>query len=32
MVKGVLSQMSPEEEQALLKALKNLHDFLQDYK
>jgi hypothetical protein len=27
-----LSQMSPEEEQALLKALKNLHDFLQDYK
>ncbi|MFB5518736.1 fatty acid biosynthesis transcriptional regulator FabT [Enterococcus casseliflavus] len=32
MVKGVLNQMSPEEEQALLKALKNLHDFLQDYK
>ncbi|MGF2126460.1 MarR family winged helix-turn-helix transcriptional regulator [Enterococcus casseliflavus] len=32
MVKGVLSQMCPEEEQALLKALKNLHDFLQDYK
>ena len=32
MVKGVLSQMSTDEEQALLKALKNLHDFLQDYK
>ncbi|OTN76196.1 MarR family transcriptional regulator [Enterococcus sp. 8G7_MSG3316] len=32
MVKGVLSQMNPEEEKALLKALKNLHNFLQEYK
>ncbi|HCE12091.1 MAG TPA: MarR family transcriptional regulator [Enterococcus sp.] len=32
MVKGVLSQMDAEEEKALLKALKNLHSFLQEYK
>ncbi|WP_430612218.1 fatty acid biosynthesis transcriptional regulator FabT [Enterococcus sp. DIV0876] len=32
MVKGVLSQMNDEEEKALLKALKNLHTFLQEYK
>lgn len=32
MVKGVLNNMTADEEQALLKALKNLHGFLQDYK
>ncbi|KAF1303874.1 MULTISPECIES: fatty acid biosynthesis transcriptional regulator FabT [Enterococcus] len=32
MIKGVLQDMSSEEEAALLKALKNLHDFLQEYK
>ena len=32
MIKNVLKDMSPEEEAILLKALKNLHDFLQEYK
>ncbi|WP_170924913.1 MarR family winged helix-turn-helix transcriptional regulator [Candidatus Enterococcus clewellii] len=32
MVKNILNGMEPEEERALLKALKNLHDFLQEYK
>ncbi|MBL1230854.1 MarR family transcriptional regulator [Enterococcus sp. BWB1-3] len=32
MVKNILSGMDQKEEQALLKALKNLHDFLQEYK
>lgn len=32
MVKNILKGMEQEEEQALLKALKNLHDFLQEYK
>ncbi|MGC6770386.1 fatty acid biosynthesis transcriptional regulator FabT [Enterococcus sp. LJL128] len=32
MVKNILDGMDQEEEQALLKALKNLHDFLQEYK
>ena len=32
MVKNILKGMEQEEEQALLRALKNLHDFLQEYK
>lgn len=32
MVKNVLIGMDGDEEQALLKALKNLHDFLKEYK
>lgn len=32
MVKNILNEMEPEEERTLLKALKNLHDFLQEYK
>lgn len=32
MVKNILRNMDNEEETALLKALKNLHDFLQSYK
>lgn len=32
MVKNVLNGMEKPEEQALLKALKNLHDYLQEYK
>lgn len=32
MVKNILIGMSSDEEVALLKALKNLHDFLQEYK
>ena len=32
MIKNVLKDMSAEEEAILLKALKNLHDFLQEYK
>lgn len=32
MVKNILKGMDKEEEQALLKALKNLHDFLGEYK
>ena len=32
MVKNILKAMEQEEEQALLRALKNLHDFLQEYK
>ncbi|MEO2522410.1 MarR family winged helix-turn-helix transcriptional regulator [Enterococcus faecalis] len=32
MVKNSLKGMEQEEEQALLRALKNLHDFLQEYK
>ena len=32
MVKNILKGMEQEEEQALLSALKNLHDFLQEYK
>lgn len=32
MVKGVLQTMTPEEEVVLLRGLKNLHDFLEDYK
>lgn len=31
MVKNILKGMEQEEEQALLRALKNLHDFLQEY-
>lgn len=31
-VKNILKGMEQEEEQALLRALKNLHDFLQEYK
>ncbi|MHC5227248.1 fatty acid biosynthesis transcriptional regulator FabT [Enterococcus sp. LJL99] len=32
MVKNILAGMEKDEEKALLKALKNLHDFLQEYK
>lgn len=32
MVKNILAGMEKNEEKALLKALKNLHDFLQEYK
>jgi len=32
MVKNILEGMATEEQHALLDALKNLHDFLQDYK
>ena len=32
MVKNILDGMATEEQHALLDALKNLHDFLQDYK
>ena len=32
MVKNILDGMAKEEQQALLAALKNLHDFLRDYK
>ena len=32
MVKNILKGIEQEEEQALLRALKNLHDFLQEYK
>ncbi|EMF0075617.1 MarR family transcriptional regulator [Enterococcus hirae] len=32
MVKNILDGMSTDEQQALLAALKNLHDFLRDYK
>ena len=32
MIKRVLQDMSDDEEAVLLKALKNLHDFLQEYK
>ena len=32
MVKNILKGMEQEEEQALLRALKNLHDLLQEYK
>lgn len=32
MVKNILNGMGQEEETALLKALKNLHDFLREYK
>jgi DNA-binding MarR family transcriptional regulator len=32
MVKNILNGMNQEEEAALLRALKNLHDFLRDYK
>ena len=32
MVKNILKGMEQEDEQALLRALKNLHDFLQEYK
>lgn len=32
MVKNILDGMDTDEQQALLTALKNLHDFLQDYK
>lgn len=32
MVKNILAGMENDEEKALLKALKNLHDFLQEYK
>lgn len=32
MVKNILKGMEQEEEQALLRAQKNLHDFLQEYK
>lgn len=32
MVKNILKGMEQQEEQALLRALKNLHDFLQEYK
>ncbi|HAP4487605.1 TPA: winged helix-turn-helix transcriptional regulator [Enterococcus faecalis] len=32
MVKNILKGMEQEEKQALLRALKNLHDFLQEYK
>ncbi|MFK4566962.1 MarR family winged helix-turn-helix transcriptional regulator [Enterococcus sp. UD-01] len=32
MVKNILSSMDSAEEKALLKALKNLHDFLKEYK
>lgn len=32
MVKNILLSMDKNEEKALLKALKNLHDFLQEYK
>ncbi|GEB01778.1 MarR family transcriptional regulator [Enterococcus faecalis] len=32
MVKNILKGMEQEEEQTLLRALKNLHDFLQEYK
>ncbi|EGO7719708.1 winged helix-turn-helix transcriptional regulator [Enterococcus faecalis] len=32
MVKNILKGMEQEEEQVLLRALKNLHDFLQEYK
>lgn len=32
MVKNILTGMVKDEEKALLKALKNLHDFLQEYK
>lgn len=32
MVKNILTGMAKDEEKALLKALKNLHDFLQEYK
>ncbi|RNC07065.1 MarR family transcriptional regulator [Enterococcus faecalis] len=32
MVKNILKGMEQEEEQALLRTLKNLHDFLQEYK
>ncbi|MGT4663670.1 fatty acid biosynthesis transcriptional regulator FabT [Enterococcus hirae] len=32
MVKNILDGMATDEQQALLAALKNLHDFLQDYK
>ena len=32
MVKNILDGMATDEQQALLAALKNLHDFLRDYK
>ncbi|WP_434102886.1 fatty acid biosynthesis transcriptional regulator FabT [Enterococcus faecalis] len=32
LMKNILKGMEQEEEQALLRALKNLHDFLQEYK
>lgn len=32
MVKNILAGMKEDEEKALLRALKNLHDFLQEYK